>query len=201
MTNNYAAIIRDNLAALYENLSDSLEDRLPAVREQDRFIFSAFGDSCLISPGGIILGGEPLTDPRGIIISLYALKASPAACVLKPFKAFKEFANTMPYAAAFQTHTEQILVPHTPAITENTAAIRQRLNGDNAPAETGGDLAFTVKPLPKICLCYIFYAADEEFPASVTCLYSSNAADFLPVDALADVGEYTSKKIIEIITG
>lgn len=41
---------------------------------------------------------------------------------------------------------------------------------------------------------------DEEFPASATCLFSNNALSFLPIDALADIGEYTSKKIIEIIS-
>jgi hypothetical protein len=55
-----------------------------------------------------------------------------------------------------------------------------------------------VHPLPKIALCYIVYKADEDFPASVTCLFSANAHRFLPTDALADTGEYTSKKILEI---
>lgn len=44
------------------------------------------------------------------------------------------------------------------------------------------------------------FKADEEFPASVTCLFATNAELFLPVDGLADVGEYTAKKIIEIVT-
>ena len=48
--------------------------------------------------------------------------------------------------------------------------------------------------------CYILYEADEDFPAAVTCLYSSNADRFMPMDGLADVGEYTSKKIIDLVT-
>jgi hypothetical protein len=57
-----------------------------------------------------------------------------------------------------------------------------------------------VRPFPKIKLYYIFYRADEDFSASATCLFSNNALSFLPVDALADTGEYTSKKIIELIS-
>jgi len=49
-------------------------------------------------------------------------------------------------------------------------------------------------------LYYIFYHADEDFSASATCLFSNNALSFLPVDALADTGEYTSKRIIELIS-
>ncbi len=68
-----------------------------------------------------------------------------------------------------------------------------------APSEAGSDFSFIVYPLPKIALCYIFYEADDDFPASVTCLYSNNANQFMPVDGLADVGEYTSRKILNLI--
>ena len=54
-------------------------------------------------------------------------------------------------------------------------------------------------PLPKIALCYIFYEADDDFPALVTCLFSNNVNQFLPVDGLADVGEYISRKILNLI--
>ena len=64
----------------------------------------------------------------------------------------------------------------------------------------GGDFAFVLYPLPKIAMYYIFYEADEEFPATVNCLFSDNANSFLPVDGLADLGEYSSKKILEIVT-
>jgi hypothetical protein len=46
---------------------------------------------------------------------------------------------------------------------------------------------------------FIFYEADDDFPASVTCLFSNNANQFLPVDGLADVGEYTSRNILNLI--
>lgn len=200
MENNYAKIIRDNLTKLYVKPPDWLEYQLPAKKEQDRFVFDAFGEACVISPDGITLGAEEVMDARGIILSLYALHASPESCIRKPFKAYKEFPGTMPYAGAFRTHAERILIPFVERLPGNTDAIRRRFNGDEAPEEIDGDLTFTVTPLPKIHLCYIFYFADENFPASATCLYSANAASFLPVDALADVGEYMSKKMIEILT-
>ena len=105
----------------------------------------------------------------------------------------------MPYVGAFTTHTEQVLVPYVARIKESVLRITEALNGEIAPSGTGGDFSFIVHPLPKIALCYICYEADDEFPASVTCLYSNNANTFMPMDGLADVGEYTSKKIIELI--
>ena len=200
MESNYTGIIMDNLSRLYANSPHLLENRLPAAKDGERYLFQAFGESCIISPEGITLDGKTVTDPRGIIISLYALNAKAEPCRLSPFKAYKEFPGTMPYAGAFGTHTEQILVPYTDSIMEKATIIRERLNGNDAPDDMGGDMAFIVNPLPKIYLCYIFYTADEDFPAAVTCLYSFNAGDFLPSDALADVGEYSSKKIIELVT-
>ena len=62
-----------------------------------------------------------------------------------------------------------------------------------------GDFSFVLLPLPKISLCYSFYLPDDEFPASATCLFSANALSFMPLDGLADVAEYTSRKIIEYL--
>ena len=93
---------------------------------------------------------------------------------------------------------EQILVPHTGAIEARLADIAAVFGGRPGVPDTG-DFSLLAYPLPKIALGYIFYREDEDFPAAVTCLYSSNAGSFLPMDALADVGEYTSRKIINLI--
>ena len=136
----------------------------------------------------------------GILISLYALHAKADPCIPTPFKAYREIPNSMPYAGAFASHTEKILIPHIDKIEDNLDLIFETLNGEFGTGSEGGDFSFVVRPLPKIKLYYIFYRADKDFPASATCLFSNNALSFLPVDALADTGEYTSKKIIELIS-
>lgn len=199
MSNNYAKIVRKNLEKLFENIPTDLADTLPAQQNGDVFWFEAFGETCAIRSDGIFLNEVQQTGVIGILISLYALNAGLETCLIEPLKAFKDFPNSMPYAGAFVTHTQQILVPYVAKIKTSTDRIIEILNGCKAPAGTGGDFSFMVYPLPKIALCYIFYEADEDFPASATCLYSNNAISFLPIDALADVGEYTSKKILTVI--
>ena len=162
-------------------------------------LFEAFGETCEIRSDGIFLGEVQQTGVIGILISLYALSANTEVCLIESLKAFKDLPNSMPYAGAFVTHTQQILVPYVEKIQEFTDRIIETLNGGQAPSNAGGDFSFMVYPLPKIALCYIFYEADEDFPASVTCLYSNNAISFLPIDGLADVGEYTSKRIIDLV--
>ncbi len=199
MSNNYAKIVQDNLKRLYENLPSDLADALPAQENDDAFLFEAFGETCKIRSDGIFLGGVQQTGVIGILISLYALNAGLETCLVEPLKAFKDLPNSMPYAGAFVTHTQQILVPYVEKIQVSIHPIIETLNGCESPSNVGGDFSFMVYPLPKIALSYIFYEADEDFPASVTCLYSNNALSFLPIDGLADVGEYTSKKILDLI--
>jgi hypothetical protein len=199
MIDNYAKIVQDNLDLLYDNLSKDLAKNLPGNQYGSRFVFDAFGEKCVIEPKSIKLGEIEHSSVFGILISLYALNACSDICIVSPFKSFKEFPDSMPYVGAFTTHTEQLLVPYVAKIKESVPRITKALMGEKAPSESGGDFSFIVYPLPKIALYYIFYEADDDFPASVTCLFSNNANQFMPIDGLADVGEYTSKKIINLI--
>jgi hypothetical protein len=199
MQDNYTKIVAANLAQLFENPPSDLAARLPAIKNADSYEFRAFGGNCRLDPKGIRLDDERQTGVIGILLSLYALNSDPAVCVLDPLKAYKDFPNSMPYVGAFASHTEQILVPHVPALKKVRSQIIEPFGGQDATARVGSDFAFVLYPLPKIALCYIFYEADEDFPASVTCLFSNNADVFLPLDALADLGEYTSRKLLTLL--
>ena len=197
---NYAKIIIDNLGRLHQNMPAELDRLLPGRYQNGQFILKAFGSCCRIGPDTITVDDKTETGVIGILISLYALCANAAPCIPTPFKAYREFPDSMPYAAAFTGHAEQILVPYIDEIEANLGLIFDTLNGEPGTGCEGGDFSFVVRPFPKIKLNYIFYFADDEFPASATCLISNNALAFLPIDALADTAEYTSKKIIDLIS-
>ena len=196
----YEKIVKDNLHKLYGQPTVDLEGNLPAVRKDNIFFFQAFGQACQLSPDEIQLGNSPQEGVVGILISLYALNVTHDTCLLEPLKAYKDFPNSMPYVGAFASHTERILIPYIDVIEKNMDLIFEKFNGELSTGCHGADLSFVVRPFPKIKLNYIFYRADDEFPASVTCLFSNNALSFLPMDGLADTGEYTSKKIIEFVS-
>ena len=197
---NYAEIIKHNLGRLYNSIPVDLAERLPAQQNGKNYIFRAFGEFCRIGPGRIQLADKDENGPRGVIISLYALQAQPISCKLQPFKAFREMPDSMPYVGAFASHVERVLVNRLEQIETHIDRITRHLEGSQGSSDGTGDFSIRVYPLPKIALNYIFYRADDEFPASVTCLFSHNAATFLPTDALADTGEYTSKKILDILS-
>lgn len=201
MTSNYTAIIKNNLKKIFALDLNERAAALSAQIDGDTLIFNAFGAQCRLDAEDLTLDGKAEDGPKGIITSLYALHAGREEMLLEPFKSFKEMPDSAPYVGAFANRTEQALVPAVENLRSRLDAIRARLSGSDAPAAVSGDFAFIVRPLPKISLCYVCYLPDEEFPAGVTCLYSNNAHLFLPTDALADVGEYTSKTILTIVQG
>jgi len=103
----------------------------------------------------------------------------------------------MPYHGAFSANSERVLIPHVNKIREKQAEIISAFDGE---AIKSGDFSMLLYPFPKIAVCAIFYLEDEEFPPSATCLFSSNALDFMPLDGLADVAEYTSGTIIRMVS-
>jgi hypothetical protein len=198
---NYENIIRNNLSGFPEWMKDpATEARLGAAGCGDAFCMKAFGQDCRIEKEGISLSGKRITDPRGIVISLYARHASPEDPKLQPFIAFKDFPGSMPYHGAFSANSERVLIPHVALIRSRRDRIKEAFDGWDGSAQYGGDLSMILRPLPKVALFYVFYLADEEFPPSVSCLFSANALAYLPLDGAADLAEYTTKRIIELVT-
>jgi len=197
---NYQAITRDHLRAAFADGVAALAVRLPARRDGDVLSFRAFGERCRITPESVMLDGRTETGPRGLMVSLYAANAVPDPMHMEPWTAFRDFSGSMPYQGAFAANSERPLVPHALAIQSLHQRISWILGRDTAPPEDlPGDVALLLLPLPKIALCYIVHLPDEDFPASVTCLFSNNARAFMPLDGLADTAEYTTRKILDLI--
>lgn len=199
METQYARLIRENLGRFFDKGCAGAEARLGASLEGDTWRLRAFGKDCLVSRDGVTLGGASCEDPRGLIVSLYALHAGEGEKVLRPFRAFKDLPGSMPYQGAFHANTERLLIPHVPALLARDAPLMEAFSGGPLEEAHRADGGFLLQPLPKIALAYLFYLPDEDFPASVTCLFSQNARDFLPLDALADVGEYTSRALMALL--
>jgi hypothetical protein len=195
----FAALAQSNLKALFSAAFPPLAENLPAEPLGSGFHFRAFGQGCLIGPDGIFLDHPSASGVPELLVSIYALNSRSDAARLTPFKAFRELPNSGPYVVAFISHTESILAPQVESIHQQGDRLASLLDGRLESPAGSGDFAFILWPLPKIALHYIFYRADEEFPATVSCLFSNNAAAFLPTDALADVAEVTSRRMLDLL--
>jgi hypothetical protein len=201
MNEQYLLIQREHLKAAWSRGEEMLEQALPATRKGDCFCFQAFGEDCELCPQEISFGGKLITGAEGILISLYARNVLDEPPKLHPVQSFKELPDSGPYQSAFVARSEQVLVSHVQEIQRQHEVIAQHFSGRINNDAVSGDFSFTLHPLPRIPLYYIFYLPDEEFPAAVTCLFAANATRHLTVDGLADVAEYTAKRIISFVTG
>ena len=200
MNDQYLLIQMEHLKKAWLRGKEVLEQALPARLEDGCFCFQAFGETCKMFPEVIMLGGKPAIGPVGILISLYALNVHDKPAKIHPLQSFKELPNSGPYQGAFVARSEQALVPHVLPIQNQGQVIAQHFSGTVNTDAPAGDFSFTLYPLPRIPLYYIFYLPDEEFPAAVTCLFAADATSHLSVDGLADVAEYTGKKIISLLS-
>ncbi len=200
MSQNLLQIQKEYLQKVWLRSPEELKVCLPARREGDCFHFQAFGEPCELSSQEILLSGSPLTGPEGILIALYAFHAQRENPQLFPLKSFKQFPGGMAFSGAFSGHAERSLCHYVPVIQQRREEIATRFSGLVNSDPPRCDFSFTLYPLPKVPLYYLFYLPDDEFPASVTCLFASNAMSFLPVDGLADTAEYTAQKIIRWVT-
>jgi len=198
MATNYEKIIRENLGLAFKEREKRLEETLPARQDAGRLVLQAFGEECSLTPDAIAFSGKADPGPRGLVVSLYAAHSNPGSAILEPFKAFKDLPGSMPYQGAFAANSERVLVPHVLKIKEKRETVLESFSGEWNPSGAAGDFSLLLYPLPKIALLFIFYLPDEEFPASATCLFSSNALSFMPLDGLADVAEYTAKALIRL---
>ncbi len=199
MTENYLQIQKEYLLKTWSRRTDELTECLPAQFDGKCLRFKAFGEHCKIYPDEIILGDKSVIGPEGILISLYAHYVKNEVVQTRPLKAFKQFPGGMGYQGAFITNAEKALIPHVSVIKKHKEEIAERFSGHINSDAPRCDFSFTLYPLPRVALYYIFNLPDDEFPASVTCLFSANAINYMPVAGLADTAEYTAKKIIGLI--
>jgi len=199
MSQGYLKIRDEYLRKAWTRSAEELSVCLPAEIEGEGLIFRAFGEKCVLTNEKIILAGNLADGPVGLLIALYASYVPNITVQLHPLKSFKELPNSMPYHTAFAVNAEQIIVPQVTQINLCKETIISKLAGYINEDAMSGDFSFTLFPLPRVPLYYIFHLADDEFPASVTCLFANNAVSFMPIDGLADIAEYTAKKIISII--
>jgi hypothetical protein len=201
MSQNYLKIRNDYLKKAWGRSPEVLAACLPAEFKDASLHFQAFGEACLLTENEITLGGAPATGPEGLLIALYASVVSDQAVQLDSLKSFKELPGSMPYQGAFAANSEQVLVPQVSAIQRSQERLVKVFSGQTNADPPSGDFSFTLYPLPRVPLYYIFHLPDEDFPASVTCLFAANAIDFMPLDGLADVAEYTGKRILALVSG
>ncbi|MBU1049641.1 DUF3786 domain-containing protein [Candidatus Bipolaricaulota bacterium] len=106
---------------------------------------------------------------------------------------FQELPNGAFYAAAFRSYTSAVLERE---LSGGIADFQQACEGNGGRPFSLGDAAFSFRALPHIDLGIVWWAGDDEFPATATVLFDRSAAHALPIDGLAALGRLLCQGLI-----
>jgi hypothetical protein len=125
---------------------------------------------------------------------LYYLQTADGAPLAGKWIAFRELPGGMFYHQAYQGYSGDRLakaIDNRIAVFEGAA---QNLGGTRLAL---GDAAFAFDALPRVRVAAVYYAGDEDFPATANVLFDASASHYLPTDALAGVGS----ALVDRLTG
>ena len=124
---------------------------------------------------------------------LYYLQTADGSPVKGKWVAFRDLPGGMFYHQAYQGYSGDRLAK----------AIDNRINVfERAAKNLGGmklalgDAAFAFDALPRVRVAAVYYAGDEDFPATANVLFDEAASHYLPTDALAGVGSALVDRLI-----
>jgi hypothetical protein len=108
--------------------------------------------------------------------------------------AFRELPGGMFYHQAYQSYSGDRLAK---AIDNHVGVFERAAKNLGGIKLEIGDAAFAFDALPRVRVAAVYYAGDEDFPASANVLFDASASHYLPTDALAGVGS----ALVDRLTG
>ncbi len=197
--------IRQKMIAQVERQREELRRRDPraiALRcgmEYDNGVLRCrfYGDTYRVSFPELEVSQEATQKVCGLNRSAmfyYYMLTGDGALLADKWVAFRDLPGGMFYHQAYQGYSGDRLAK----------AIDNRIHVFERAAKTlggvkldQGDASFAFQALPRVRVAAVYYAADEDFPASANVLFDAAASHYLPTDALAGVGS----ALVDRLTG
>lgn len=112
--------------------------------------------------------------------------------------AFREIKEAAVFEKAYQKSSLKPLVRAFSNHLEELRLAGKKLQGKK---ESLGDVSFTLQAFPRISLTYVFWDADEEFPASANILFDNRITDWTHPESVPVLAEIGTRKLIEAAGG
>jgi hypothetical protein len=125
---------------------------------------------------------------------LYYLQTADGTPPTGKLIAFRDLPGGMFYHQAYQGYSGDRLAK---AIDNRTGVFERAAKNLGGMRLDLGDAAFAFDVLPRVRVAAVYYAGDEDFPATANVLFDSAASHYLPTDALAGVGS----RLVDRLTG
>jgi hypothetical protein len=107
---------------------------------------------------------------------------------------YQELPDGAFYRHAFQGYSGDQLVRDLDGSVEAFRRAAEAVDGE--PFEMG-DAGFRFRVLPNVPLAIVWWAGDDEFPASATVLFDEVAGRYLPADGLAILGRMLCRRLVK----
>ncbi len=154
-------------------------------------------DTYLIEPPEFQVSMEATEKPCGLNRSsmfYYYMLTADGSPFADKWIAFRDLPGGMFYHQAYQGYSGDRLAK---AIDNRTHVFERAAKSLGGTKLGVGDAAFAFDALPRARVAAVYYAADEDFPASANVLFDAAASHYLPTDALAGVGS----ALVDRLTG
>ncbi len=156
-----------------------------------------YGDMYLVSAPEFQVSMEATEKPCGLNRSsmfYYYMLTADGSPLADKWIAFRELPGGMFYHQAYQGYSGDRLAK---AIDNRTQVFERAARNLGGTTLDIGDASFAFQALPRVRVAAVYYAADEDFPASANVLFDAAASHYLPTDALAGVGS----ALVDRLTG
>jgi hypothetical protein len=115
---------------------------------------------------------------------LYYLQTADGSPLQGKWVAFRDLPGGMFYHQAYQGYSGDRLAK---AIDNRISVFERAAKNLGGMKLDLGDAAFAFDALPRVRVAAVYYAGDEDFPATANVLFDESASHYLPTDALAGV--------------
>jgi hypothetical protein len=162
----------------------------------DALLLAMLGQEYVVRHEGIFLHGQKAPDSHTSVILEYLFSTGTVLDML-PWRSIGAFTGQAP--AEFRRKVELPVAQYAGDVVARANTVLQMIDATTVQSLAGGDLAITVRALPKVLLHVEFSQESADFPAEVWVLFSHNADEFLSVPSMQTLAELFKERILGLL--
>jgi hypothetical protein len=164
--------------------------------EADALLLGMLGQEYVVRHDGILLHGQKAPETHTAIVLNYLFAPGSAAVVI-PWRAISDFFGR-PFPD-FRKRVELPLTNYASEIISRAGSLLHMIDAEATPSLIGGDLAITIRALPKVYLHVELSQETQDFPAEAWVLFSNNANEFLTAASLQTLAEVFKDRMLSLL--
>ena len=186
------------MKALEHTSFQQIAERIAALynEEEDALLLGMLGQEYVIRHEGISLHGQRAPEAHATVILDYLL-SSGSMLTMMPWRTISDFTGRP--STDFRKKVESPITTYAAEIITRANAILHMVDAKVVPSIIGGDMAMTVRALPKVYLHAELSQETQDFPAEAWVLFSNNAHEFMTLPSLQITAEIFKERLLSLL--